>query len=94
MTIHLDHAIVPARDQRASAQRLAELLGVPWSATTIGPFSAVYVNDGMTLDFQDTDDHGGLARGGRMRFELERRLTLGTIDSKIIACRTTRHLRP
>lgn len=56
MTIELDHAIVPARRQRASAQRLAELLGVPWSATTIGPFSAVYVNDGLTLDFQDTDE--------------------------------------
>jgi len=56
MTIHLDHAIVPARHQRASAQRLAELLGVPWSGTTIGPFSAVYVNDGLTLDFLDTDE--------------------------------------
>ena len=56
MTIHLDHVIVPARHQRASARRLAELIGVPWSATTIGPFSAVYVNDGLTLDFQDTDE--------------------------------------
>jgi len=56
MTIHLDHAIVPARHQRESAQRLAELLGVHWSATAIGPFSAVYVNDGLTLDFLDTDE--------------------------------------
>jgi catechol 2,3-dioxygenase-like lactoylglutathione lyase family enzyme len=52
MTIELDHV---TRDQRASAQRLAELLGVPWAAQSIGPFSAVYVNDGLTLDFIDDD---------------------------------------
>ena len=55
MTIELDHVIVSARDQRASAQRLAEILGVPWAAQSIGPFSAVYVNDGLTLDFIDDD---------------------------------------
>ena len=56
MTIHLDHAIVPARDKVASAQRLAELLGVPWSDHGPGPFAPVYVNDGLTLDFIETDD--------------------------------------
>lgn len=56
MPIDLDHTIVPTHHQQASAQRLAELLGVPWSATTIGPFSAVFVNDGLTLDFLQTDD--------------------------------------
>lgn len=56
MTVHLDHTIVPARDQVASARRLAELLGVPWAATGIGPFSPVYVNDGLTLDFIGTDE--------------------------------------
>ena len=56
MTIKLDHAIVSARDQRAAAKQLAELLGVRWSETGIGPFSAVYVNDGLTLDFIDDPD--------------------------------------
>lgn len=56
MTIELDHAIVSARDQRAAAKQLAELLGVPWSDTSVGPFSAVYVNDGLTLDFIDDPD--------------------------------------
>jgi len=56
MTIHLDHAIVPARDKVASAQRLAELLGVPWSDHGPGPFAPVYVNDGLTLDFIETDE--------------------------------------
>jgi len=56
MTIHLDHTIVPSHNQVASAKLLAELLDVPWSATGVGPFSPVYVNDGLTLDFQDTDE--------------------------------------
>lgn len=51
MTIHLDHLMVPARDRVASARLLAELLGVPWSETGIGPFAPVFVNDGLTLDF-------------------------------------------
>ena len=56
MTLELDHVIVSARDQRAAARRLAELLGVPWSESGVGPFSPVYVNDGLTLDFIDTDE--------------------------------------
>ncbi len=56
MTIHLDHTIVPSRHKSASARRLAELLGVPWGEAAAGPFTAVYVNDGLTLDFIDTDE--------------------------------------
>jgi catechol 2,3-dioxygenase-like lactoylglutathione lyase family enzyme len=56
MTIELDHTIVSARDKVASARQLAELLGVPWAPTTLGPFSAVYVNEGLTLDFIDTGE--------------------------------------
>jgi catechol 2,3-dioxygenase-like lactoylglutathione lyase family enzyme len=51
MAIELDHAIVPAREPDASARRLASLLGVPCGPAAIGPFYAVYVNDGLTLDF-------------------------------------------
>lgn len=56
MAIELDHTIVPCRDQAASARQLAELLGVPWAQTTVGPFSAVFVNEGLTLDFLETDE--------------------------------------
>ena len=56
MTIHLDHTIVPSRSKAASAKLLAGLLGVAWSATGAGPFAPVYVNDGLTLDFIDTDE--------------------------------------
>lgn len=56
MPIELDHTIVPSRHAAASARQLAELLGVPWSETGIGPFSPVYVNDGLTLDFIETEE--------------------------------------
>ena len=56
MPIELDHTIVPSHTQVASARRLAELLGVPWAERSIGPFSAVHVNDGLTLDFIQTED--------------------------------------
>jgi hypothetical protein len=49
--IHMDHLMVPARDKVAAAKLLGELLGVPWSPTSIGPFAAVYVSDSLTLDF-------------------------------------------
>ncbi|MDH4563775.1 VOC family protein [Pseudomonas sp. BN411] len=51
MAIQLDHLMVPARDKLRSAKLLAELLDVPWSEIGIGPFAPVYVNDGLTLDF-------------------------------------------
>ena len=55
MTIELDHVIVSARNQRASARLLADLLGVRWAETGAGPFSPVYVNGGLTLDFIDDE---------------------------------------
>jgi len=51
MTIELDHLMVPSADRLAGASKLAGLLGVPWSETGIGPFAPVFVNDGLTLDF-------------------------------------------
>lgn len=55
MGIQLDHMIVPARDRRAAAELLAGILNVPWSETGMGPFSPVYVNDGLTLDFDQAE---------------------------------------
>ena len=54
MTIHLDHLLVPARNRVASAKFLAQLLAVPWAESGVGPFSPVYVSDGLTLDFDET----------------------------------------
>ena len=52
MPTHLDHLIVPAKDRVAAARLLAQLLDVPWAEQgPVGPFSPVYVSDGLTLDF-------------------------------------------
>jgi catechol 2,3-dioxygenase-like lactoylglutathione lyase family enzyme len=55
VAIELDHVIVSARNQVVSAKRLADLLGVRWAESGAGPFSPVYVNDGLTLDFINDD---------------------------------------
>ena len=53
MTVCLDHIMIPARNKVESAKLLAGLLGVPWSETGVGPFCPVFVNDGLTLDFDE-----------------------------------------
>ncbi|MES2583577.1 MAG: VOC family protein [Pseudomonadota bacterium] len=53
MPIQLDHLMVPARDKIAAARLLAGLLGVEWSETGVGPFAPVFVNEGLTLDFDE-----------------------------------------
>lgn len=54
MTVKLNHTIVYARDKRASAAFLAELFGLPAPAR-FGPFMAVEVANGVTLDYCDGD---------------------------------------
>ncbi len=56
MTVHLDHLLVPSRNKIESAKLLAQLLGVAWSHTGIGSFAPVYVNDGLTLDFDEWEE--------------------------------------
>lgn len=56
MAVQLDHFIVPSRDQVAAARMLGRLLGVRWAEKGVGPFSPVYVNDGLTLDFINSDE--------------------------------------
>ncbi len=55
MAIELDHLLVPSRDRPKAARQLAELLGVPWSESGVGPFCPVYVNDVLTLDFDQAE---------------------------------------
>ncbi|MFC5571041.1 VOC family protein [Lysobacter yangpyeongensis] len=56
MDIELDHLLVPSHDRFAAAKQLAGLLGVPWSDHGVGPFCPVYVNDGLTLDFDQAEE--------------------------------------
>ena len=55
MIIELDHTLVSAADRRASAELLAKILDVPWSETGVGPFCPVFVNEGLTLDFDQAE---------------------------------------
>jgi len=50
LSVELNHTIVHARDNRESAEFFAELLGLEISGEW-GPFVAVELNNGVTLDF-------------------------------------------
>lgn len=54
MTAKLNHTIVYARDKRASAKFLSEILGLP-AAVPYGPFMGVQTGNEVTLDFMDAD---------------------------------------
>ena len=54
MAVQLNHTIVSARDKQASAAFLAEILGVG-APVAWGPFLGVVVDNGVTLDFIDSD---------------------------------------
>lgn len=54
MSVQLNHTIVPARDPRASATLLAEILG-RGPPTRFGPFYGVETDNGVTLDFIQAD---------------------------------------
>ncbi|MGP3979853.1 VOC family protein [Streptomyces sp. KR80] len=50
MSVELNHTIVHARDNRESAEFFADLLGLEITAEW-GPFVAVDLSNGVTLDF-------------------------------------------
>jgi catechol 2,3-dioxygenase-like lactoylglutathione lyase family enzyme len=51
----LNHLIIPAKDKRASAKFLADILGVRTEAEW-GHFVPVRTSNGVTLDFVDSKD--------------------------------------
>lgn len=54
MAINFNHTIVAARDKRASAKFLAEILGLP-APREWGPFHMVTTANDANLDFMNTD---------------------------------------
>ena len=54
MTAKLNHTIVYARDKRASAKFLSEILGCP-APVPFGPFLGVQTGNEVTLDFMNAD---------------------------------------
>lgn len=55
MAVQLNHTIVPAHDPQASAMFLAEILGRD-APVRFGPFWALTLDNGVTLDFQRSDE--------------------------------------
>ena len=55
MSIRFDHTIIPARDKRAAAEFLADILGLEVSEP-FGPFIPVETANGVKLDFADADE--------------------------------------
>jgi catechol 2,3-dioxygenase-like lactoylglutathione lyase family enzyme len=55
MPAKLNHTIVAARDKKASALFLSDILGLE-SPLLLGPFALVTVGDDLTLDFIDSGD--------------------------------------
>lgn len=54
MAVELDHLIIPSSDRVAAARLIAGLFDAPWAAQgPIGPFSPVWLNSGLTLDFDE-----------------------------------------
>jgi catechol 2,3-dioxygenase-like lactoylglutathione lyase family enzyme len=54
MAVELNHTIVPARDPKASAQFLADILGLPVDPPA-SHFTPVTLANGVTLDFDHYD---------------------------------------
>jgi catechol 2,3-dioxygenase-like lactoylglutathione lyase family enzyme len=54
MSVELNHTIVACHDQQKSAVFLAEILGLP-APTRFGHFLVVATDNGVSLDFSQTD---------------------------------------
>ena len=54
MSVQLDHTIVPAHDKHESATFFADVFGLP-APVAMGPFVAVDLDHGLSLDFGDAD---------------------------------------
>ena len=91
MSIELDHAIVPARDRKAAAELLAALLGVPWAESGVGPFCPVYVNAGLTLDFDQAEGAFPIQHYCFRVSEAEFDAILARIRARGIAFRSSSH---
>jgi len=55
MAVHFNHTILSARDSKASAKFLAEMLNLP-APKHWGPFEMVATDNGALLDYMDTDE--------------------------------------
>jgi catechol 2,3-dioxygenase-like lactoylglutathione lyase family enzyme len=54
MSIQLNHTIVWCHDKHKSSNFMADMLGLP-TPTPFGPFMVVQADNGVSLDFHETD---------------------------------------
>ena len=94
MTVQLDHLLVPARDRAAAAELVAALLGVPWATSGVGPFCPVYVNEGLTLDFDQVEGPFPVQHYCFRVSEAEFDAILARIEARGIEYRSTPHGPP
>ena len=83
MTVRLNHTIVWCRDKKTSARFLTEILGRRAPAR-FGPFLVVEVDNGVSLDFHDTDEEIGVAEDAQYRRRgcYRRRFAPGSISAR------------
>ncbi|MEX1124087.1 MAG: VOC family protein [Acidimicrobiia bacterium] len=55
MPVQLNHTIVSSRDNKASADYLAEILGSPAPVSVFGTFQEIALDNRVSLDFMSTD---------------------------------------
>lgn len=56
MPVQLDHTIVHSRDKQAAAEFLVEILGLRRPPQPLYSFLAVELDNGVTLDYLETDE--------------------------------------
>ncbi len=91
MTVQLDHLLIPARNKEAAARQLAEILGVRWGPARVGPFSAVHVNDSLTIDFDEWTEDFPKGHYCFRVAEAEFQAILGRLQASGIAYRSLPH---
>jgi catechol 2,3-dioxygenase-like lactoylglutathione lyase family enzyme len=84
MAIHFNHTILAARDSKASAAFLAEMLGLP-APKRWGPFEVVATANGCNLDYMDTDSIAP-QHYAFLTSEAEFDAILGRIRERKLAC--------
>ncbi len=84
MAIRLDHTIVYSHDKEASSAFLVDLFGLP-PPVRWGPFVAVQVANGVTLDFYDEEGAGSSQHYAFMVGEEEFDQIFGRIEAQGLA---------
>ena len=74
MAITLDHVMVLSHNKVEAGTFLARILKAPCGQAKVGPFFAVYINDSLTIDFDEATSRGPgpRARGGGPRCGVRR----------------------